>query len=211
MPGNERVIAMNNQRENIHGFGHDQGRHGRGPSSFWMHDPEVIFGKIGLKSGDSFLDMGCGPGDYAIYAAEIVGNCGAVYAIDRWGEMVSSLIEKADSHGFENIFGIVSDITAILPIADHCIDICFISTVLHTQDVNKAMKPLLDEIRRVLKPDGRLVIIECKKEDMPFGPPKQVRLSPEEIEDLTTPCGFEKTGFTDLKYNYMIQFRLSGE
>jgi hypothetical protein len=32
-------------------------------------------------------------------------------------------------------------------------------------------------------------------------------LSPEEIEALTKPGGFEKAGFTDLGYNYMIQFR----
>ncbi|MDD5510177.1 MAG: methyltransferase domain-containing protein [Dehalococcoidales bacterium] len=198
---------MNNPGENMNVFSHGQGRYGRGPSSFWMHDPEVVFGEIGLKRGDSFLDLGCGPGDYAIYVAGVVGFNGAVYAIDKCAEMVNDLIKKADSQGFENIFGVVSDITATLPVADHCIDICFMSTVLHTQDVKKAMSQLLGEIRRVLKPDGRLVIIECKKQDAPFGPPRQARLSPEEIEALTTPGGFEKTGFTDLGYNYMIQFK----
>ena len=39
------------------------------PSSFWIHGPEVVFDKIGLKSGDAFLYLGCGVGDYAIYAA----------------------------------------------------------------------------------------------------------------------------------------------
>ncbi len=35
--------------------------------------------------------------------------------------------------------------------------------------------------REVLKPDGRLVIIECKKEDLPFCPPMHLRHSPEEF------------------------------
>jgi ubiquinone/menaquinone biosynthesis C-methylase UbiE len=182
---------------------------GRGHSSFWMHDPEVVFGKIGLKGGDSFLDLGCGVGDYAVYAAKIVGDSGAVYALDRREEMIGNLIEETDAQGLENIIGIVADITAPLPLADHCIDVCFVSTVLHTLEVNVAMKPLLGEIRRVLKPTGCLTIIECKKENVPFGPPEHMRLSPEEVEGLATRYGFEKTGFTDLGYNYMFQFKLS--
>jgi len=200
------VSAMQNSEEYQQKFGH---RHGRGPSSFWMHDPDVIFGEIGLKRGESFLDMGCGPGDYAIYAAKIVGDEGAVYAIDRWEEMISSLLQEADSQELKNIIGVISDITAPLPLRDHCVDVCFISTVLHTLDINRAMKPLLDEVRRVLKPTGRLAIIECKKQDQPFGPPKHMRLSPEEIEEVITRYGFEKIGFTDLGYNYLIQFELA--
>jgi ubiquinone/menaquinone biosynthesis C-methylase UbiE len=211
LPGNELVIIMNNSRECKHEFGSGYGRHRMGPSSFWMHDPKVVFSEIHLNSGDSFLDLGCGVGDYAIYAAGIVGDAGVVYAVDRWEEMVRKLIETADSQGFENIVGIVSDITVPLPLEDHCIDVCFISTVLHTLDINKDMSPLLGEIRRVLKPDGRLAIIECKKEEATFGPPKHIRLSPEEIEVFTTSCGFKRTGFTDLGYNYMIQFKLSIE
>jgi ubiquinone/menaquinone biosynthesis C-methylase UbiE len=187
------------------GHGHHRGR---GPSSFWMHDPEAIFGEIGLKSGDAFLDLGCGPGDYALYAAGIVGYSGAVYAVDRWDEMINTLLGEAASQGLENIIGVISDITAPLPLRDRCVDVCFIATVLHTLDINRELGPLLDEIRRVLNPGGHLAIIECKKQDQSFGPPQNVRMSPGEVEALVIPCGFEKTGFTDLDYNYLIQFGL---
>lgn len=199
---------MDNSRGCKNGFSNGQGRHRHGPSSFWMHDPEVIFKEIGLKKGDSFLDMGCGTGDYAIYAAGIVGNSGTVYAVDRWEKLLVSLIEKTDSEGLENVVGIQADITMPLPLEAHCIAVCFISTVLHTLNITIAMKPLLDEIRRVLKPGGCLVVIECKKEEAPFGPPIQMRISPEEIEALTVPCGFKRTGFTDLGYNYMVQYEV---
>jgi len=33
----------------------------RGPSSFHMHDPEIVFDDLALKPGDVFLDLGCGP------------------------------------------------------------------------------------------------------------------------------------------------------
>lgn len=201
LSGDESVSAMQNQQN----FGHS---HGRGPSSFWMHDPDVIFGEIGLKGGESFLDMGCGPGDYAIYAAKIVGDEGAIYAIDRWDDMIRSLLQEAGSQGLKNIIGIVSDITTTLPLKDNCVDVCFISTVLHTLDINKAMIPLLDEVRRVLKPTGRLAIIECKKQAAPFGPPIHMCLSLEEVEEIVTPYSFVKIGFTDLGYNYLIQFEV---
>ncbi len=184
-------------------------RHGghKGPSSFWMHDPQIVFGEINLKPGETFLDLGCGLGDYSIYAAKIVGASGMVYAVDKQDELVNDLMVKATTMGLKNILGIKSDITSPLSLKDHCIDVCFVSTVLHCMDTQgKQVTTLFGEIRRVLKPTGRLIVIECKKEDRAFGPPKNMRLSPDQIESLITPFGFESTGFVDLGYNYMIQY-----
>ena len=188
------------------GQNHRHGKHKRGRGSFWMHDPEVVFRELNLKNGDRFLDMGCGPGDYAIWASQIVGNHGVVYALDIRGKMIGDLEERANSEGFKNIKTMVSDITNPLPIQDSSIDVCFIATVLHIPDVARDWRRVFTEIRRVLKPGGRIAIIECKKEDQPFGPPRHMRLSPKDLEDSITPYGFEKVGLADLGCNYMIQF-----
>lgn len=180
-------------------------RHGR--SSFWMHDPDLIFSELKLKAGDYFLDMGCGPGDYSIWASKIVGNSGMVYALEKWQDLIDDLTEKVDLKEFTNIVGIVSDITKPLSIEESCIDVYFISTVLHSLDLAKDSNMIFNEVHRVLKPDGCLAIIECKKEEMSFGPPLHMRLSPEELENIITKYGFEKIDLTDLGYNYMIQFR----
>ncbi|MCW4025051.1 MAG: methyltransferase domain-containing protein [Candidatus Bathyarchaeota archaeon] len=198
---------------NDSGVDQPQCRHGgrRGPSSFWMHNPEVVFDEINLKSGETFLDLGSGHGDYSLYAAKIVGASGIVYAIDKWVELVTNLVATADSQGLANVFGITSDITAPLPLKDNCVDVCFISTVLHiinTRDTKGLMDPLFREVRRVLKSTGRLIIIECKKEELPFGPPFHMRLSPKETEDVAKQYGFEKTRIIDLGYNYMITFKI---
>lgn len=190
-----------------HGPKHGEYKQNRGRSSFRMHDPELVFGELKLKNGYSFLDMGCGPGDYAIQASKLVKDSGVVYAIDRWQDVIDDLIEKANSEGLKNIRGMVSDITRPLPIEKGCIDIYFISTVLHSLDLNKDSNMIFSEIHRVLKPDGRLVIIECKKEEMPFGPPLNMRLSSEELVNSITQYGFETISLVDLGYNYMIQFR----
>lgn len=185
---------------------HEQGRHRRGPSSYWMHDPVVVFDSLALKVGDCFLDMGCGPGDYSIEASKIVGDIGVVYALDKTQSMIEALKTEANAQGLINLKAMVTDITKPLPIEDNCIDMCLMATVLHIPDVVKKADTVFTEVSRVLKPGGRLAMIECKKEDSSFGPPMEMRLSPEEIADLAWMHGFEKVSLTDLGYNYVIQF-----
>jgi len=189
-------------------YSHDPGqnKHRRGHGSFWMQDPKLVFGRLKLKDGDCFLDLGCGPGDYSIVASEIVGDSGLVYALDRQRDAIDNLVEKANVRGLENIKAMVSDITEPLPLEDNCVDVCFIATVLHSLNFVDVEKTLFNQVRRVLKPGGHLAIIECKKEDQPFGPPMYMRLSPEDLEDSINKYGFEKISLVDLGYNYMIQF-----
>lgn len=206
------MIIMDNEKrcksEHLSGDfrGHNHRR--RGPSSYTMHDPELVFRELKLKEREAFLDLGCGAGDYSIHASKIVGNSGVVYALDVWENLLNGLEEEAVSQSLKNIQTKLSDINSPLPIEDNCIDVCFIATVLHTLNLDRDAKKIFSEVRRVLKPEGRLSIIECKKEDMPFGPPKHMRNSPEEVEEAIRPHGFEKLGYVDLGYNYMIQFRI---
>jgi len=44
------------------------------------------------------------------------------------------------------------------------------------------LQGLVNEVKRLLKPKGKLAIIEIKKEETPFGPPLEIRLSPEELK-----------------------------
>ncbi len=175
-----------------------------------MHDPDVIFKELNLKRGDVFLDLGCGVGDYSICAAEEVGESGLVYATDIQKDLVDTLMQNAVAAGLTNIWAFVCDIHDPLPFEDETIDVCFISTVLHSVDLEDAGKMLFSEVRRVLVPEGRLIIIECKKADMRFGPPLSMRISPDEIEERVSAYGFEKTNLVDLGYNYMIEFALNG-
>lgn len=177
-----------------------------GVSSFHMHDPETVFNEMDICIGDTFLDIGCGAGDYSLHAAKIVGEKGVVYALDRWMNVVGSLLEKAESQGLNNVSPLLCDITKGLPIPDRSIDICFIVTVLHCLDLSVVGKRLFSEIKRVLKPEGQLITIDCKKEKRGWGPPLSMRLSPEDIEKIALPAGFQKNKYVDLGSNYMLQF-----
>ncbi len=180
---------------------------GRGPSSLWLHDPEALFHHLDLKPGDTFLDLGCGPGDYAIEAARRVGPAGRVYALDKSALMVHRLRGIGEVQGLGNIAVFLADLTGNLPIGDGCIDRCLICTVLHIFGQAGIGRVAFGEIRRVLKPNGRLAVIELKCEDRPFGPPLERRLAPQVVEAAVSRCGFERFSLVELKYTYMIQFR----
>ena len=170
-------------------------RRGKGPSSFWMQDPDIVFRELNLKEGDTFLDIGCGTGDYTIRAATEVGRNGTVFAADI-------------QEGLENIQAFVNDIQNPLPFENNSIDVCFISTVLHSLDLNKVGPLLFREIKRVLKQDGRLAIIECNKENLTFGPPIHMRISADEIEKIVLSYGFVQISHVDLGFNYLVTFQI---
>lgn len=206
----DRGHAMNDdQSKESHRDAHRH--HGRGPSSYWMHDPHVVFGGFRLSPGETFLDLGCGPGDYAAKAAEIVGPGGKVIAVDASPAMISALAARAEQEGLVNLRTIVADITKPVALDDASVDVCFCSTVFHCFRLEEIGDAVFKEVRRILRTGGRMVVIECKKEALPFGPPLKMRLSAEEITAVAARTGFTTAGYRDLGYNYLVQFVLGRE
>jgi len=177
-----------------------------GPSSFGMQDPALIFGALGLRRGDVFLDLGCGPGDYALAVAPFVGPNGAVYALDKWDQVLRGLMEEAALRRIVNICPLLGDMRRGLPLQDRRVDVCLMATVWHVLNLKKDGARIFGELRRVLKPGGRLAVISFKKEDRPWGPPVEQRQSAEQIEAVLEPFGFRRISLTDLGLNFMIGF-----
>ena len=82
------------------------------------------------------------------------------------------------------------------------------ATVLHDFVEDKISQEVLHEVVRVLKPEGRLAIVEFKKIDGPPGPPAHIRLAPEAVGDMLAPFGFTEERLVDVgPYNYLLLFR----
>lgn len=184
--------------------------HGAGKSSFDLVDADLVFGEFRLGGGISFLDLGCGRGEYAIAAASIIGDEGFVYAVDLWEEGIASLREKVAAKGIKNLTAMVADVGKMIPMEDNSVDMCFMATVFHDLVLADEAEGALEEIFRVMKRDGLLAIVEFEKVDGPPGPPLSSRLAPEEVEEKVTPYGFELIKVTTAgAYNYLMIFRLT--
>ncbi|NOY07504.1 MAG: class I SAM-dependent methyltransferase [Spirochaetes bacterium] len=185
-----------------------EGKHEHsGRSSRTLLDSEKVIRGIGLKKEDIFLDAGCGEGYFSIAVSEMLGNNGRVYAIDIDNRSISLLEESIKKKNIGNIEVFTGDITKKLPIGNDSIDVCLMANVFHGLVINKEVESTLNEIFRVLKPDGTLAIVDFKKTDGPPGPPVSIRIAPEEVEEIISRYGFKKKKVIEAgKYHYTVIF-----
>ena len=180
-------------------------RRGRG-SSYGMHDSDSLFKKLDIKNGENFLDLGCGIGEYSLHSSRHVGKEGRVYSLDLRQEALYQLSERIIDEKINNIDVRTCDMTAALPLENSTIDTCLIATVLHIYKLEDVKEKIFNEIHRVLKIGGSLAIVECKKEEFSFGPPKHRRHSYEDLKKAIEPFGFKEKSYLDLGCNYMVKF-----
>jgi ubiquinone/menaquinone biosynthesis C-methylase UbiE len=180
---------------------------GAGKSSFDLIEPEKLLKELPLREGLVIADLGCGAGNYSLALAEAVGSPGLIYALDLWEEGIETLTRRAAAAGRKNIRARVADVSQLIPLADESLDLCLMATVLHDLAEFGLAEGALRETARILKPGGTLAVVEFDKVDGPPGPPKHIRLCPEEVEALAAPYGFKRTRTARIGlYNYLILF-----
>ena len=163
-----------------------------GKSSFNLVDHETLFNCLALKDDTVFLDLACGTGRYALEAAKSMKS-GIVYAVDLWPEGISALMgEIVRQRVHPNIWATVADATRRLPLLADTVDVCLLATVLHDFYQEGTANTVLGEIKRILKPSGSLAVVEFKAFDPPPGPPRSIRLSAQQVDQILAPLGFCK-------------------
>ena len=110
---------------------------------------------VGIKAGDTVVDFGCGNGHYSFAAARIVGPAGKVIAIDQSAPAISQIKRRCEKDSIENVVPVKTDGGTNFDIPDKSVDAILLYDILHHfQD--DARTALLEEVRRILKPDGLL-------------------------------------------------------
>jgi ubiquinone/menaquinone biosynthesis C-methylase UbiE len=150
----------------------------------WQN-PDEILKSIGLRPGQTFVDVGSGNGFFAVPAAKIVGENGKVFAVDSDPNAIASLTNKSLSLGLKNIEVRVDEAEDTV-FCKACADIVFFGIVLH--DFRDATI-VLANARKMLGPEGRLVDLDWKKQPMDFGPPLDIRFSEDQAVDLIERAG----------------------
>jgi ubiquinone/menaquinone biosynthesis C-methylase UbiE len=115
----------------------------------WFKDPSKVLERLGIREEQTVLDFGCGAGSYTIPAAVMVGEKGRVYALDTHPLAIESVTKRAKKEGLSNIKTILSDRDTGL--ADESVDVILLYDTIH---IIKDKRALLEELHRVLKPDG---------------------------------------------------------
>jgi ubiquinone/menaquinone biosynthesis C-methylase UbiE len=119
-----------------------------------------ILKEVGIKTGFHVLDYGCGPGSYVIPLAELVGKSGMIYALDIHPLAVQRVQSIASKKQLTNVETICSDRKTGLP--DNSVDVVLLYDTLHTlSDPDR----VLEELHRVLKPNGILSFSDHVKEN----------------------------------------------
>ncbi|QZA32815.1 methyltransferase domain-containing protein [Hydrogenibacillus sp. N12] len=146
--------------------------------------PEALLDLLAIGPADDVADVGCGPGFFTLPAAR--RTRGTVYGIDIAPEMLEHLAENARSAGASNVRPVLSP-AAPIPLPDHAVDRAIAAFVLHeVPDLSAA----LAEIRRLLRPGGRLLVVEWDARPMPVGPPLEERLPRERLLEALAAAGF---------------------
>jgi len=163
------------------------------------YNPEVVLRD--LRAGMQFADIGCGDGFFSILAAKKVGEKGKVYAVDSDDSAIERLNRKAEADGLKNIVtrvGLAEETVFCVG----CADFVFFSMVLH--DFADPAK-VLRNAKEMVKPTGRLVDLDWKKTEMPFGPPFKIRFSETHASSIIRNAGFKIISVRDAgKYHYVI-------
>lgn len=167
-------------------------------------NPDAILGSFGVGPGLHMADIGAGTGFFALPSAARVGPHGRVYAIDMAPEMLGELrakVARAKAGSIE----IAQSTEEEIPLPNASVDFAFLACVLH----ELAGPGTLHECRRILRPGGRLGVVDWKKIDQDIGPPKEHRLSEAEAKAILARAGFTATRTFDVgPYHYGIEARV---
>ncbi|MFN7934846.1 MAG: class I SAM-dependent methyltransferase [Bryobacteraceae bacterium] len=123
--------------------------------------PEKALDAIKITPGMVIADVGCGTGYFTRRMAKRTGSGGKVYGVDIQPKMIESLKKNLEKEGITNVEGIVSKADdPMLPAGT--IDLILMVDVYHEFGNPQVM---LRKMREALKPTGRMVLLEYRKED----------------------------------------------
>lgn len=166
-------------------------------------DPKNSLRKAGFTENMVLCDIGAGTGVFTFPATEISNK--DIYALDISDSMLELLTNRMAERNIKNL-KIKKVDSAILPVNDKSCDMAIMVTVFHEIDNKEVM---IDEIKRILKPKGKLMIIEFHRRKTPMGPPAEHRIAEEYVEELAESKGLKTISKFSLGDNfYCIVFEV---
>ena len=151
-------------------------------------DPKKNLEQIDFAPGMKVADFGSGAGYHTFIVAHAVGDTGAVYALDVQKDLLMTLKREAEKNHLFNIEIIWADFESTEPgkLKENLIDRVVVTNVLF-QINNK--EGLVREITRVMKPSGKVLVIDWSDSFGGIGPAQKDVFPKDTCQDI-----FEKAG-----------------
>ena len=121
----------------------------------------LLLANLGIRRGMTVCDLGCGNGFYSLPLARLVGPAGRVLAVDIQPEMLALLEQREAAAGLDNIETILGQVHDPRLPAD-AVDLILLVDVYHEFSHPEQM---LAAMRRALKADGLIALVEYRAED----------------------------------------------
>ena len=156
------------------------------PSRDTWQKPDQVIKTLHISPRDVVADIGAGGGYFTERFSKTVGPFGLVYATDVQDVMLEDLKKRANARGLHNVKVVRGAFdNPMLP--ENSCDLVFFSSVYKEID-NRV--DYMRKVRRVLKPGGRVAIIEYRPGATVVGPPPEMRLSSEQVKGELAASGF---------------------
>jgi ubiquinone/menaquinone biosynthesis C-methylase UbiE len=166
--------------------------------------PDRALDAIGIRKGSVVADIGAGVGYFTWRLAERVGPAGKVYGVDIQPQMLERLRRNIEQRGLKNVEAVLGE-TADPKLPAGSIDLILLVDVYH--EFSEPQK-MLGKIRQALKAEGRLVLLEYRKEDpdVPIRP--EHKMSVADVKAELEPEGFRLERVSDvLPRQHILIFR----
>lgn len=147
--------------------------------------PEQILAMADIQTGETVLDLGAGNGFWIEALSRLVGPDGTVIAADVEPVMLDDLRAVVRDRNLTNVEVVQSEETSV-PLESGTVDVVLLAYVLH-----EPADPMefLREVVRLLKPAGRVFVVEWHDRPTESGPPLEVRISAQEARALLGDAG----------------------
>jgi ubiquinone/menaquinone biosynthesis C-methylase UbiE len=155
----------------------------------------------GIKPGDTVADIGAGAGYYTMRLSPVVGPKGRVIAQDIMPRYLAALKTRTRRAGLTNI-SFVQGRSADPRLPPASLDAALLIHMYHEIEQPYA---LLWRLRKSLKPEGRIAIVDLDRKPEFHGMPRNLLVC--EVKAV----GYELVSITDLRQGYLAQFRLGPE
>jgi len=154
------------------------------PERWARWNPPTLLAQAGVREGQVALELGCGPGFWTLPLAEIVGARGQVIALDVNQHLLDALVARNPP----SLVRVMRDELPAIELPDASVDFVWAAFVFHEVDEPSV---LASEMRRVLRPDRRLAVLDWRPDASgDSSPPRQDRLSPEQVLAHLSAGGF---------------------